>query len=157
MGVILFFRQGEGRADADGVLHAHGAILVVVVVVVAAVVAVVVVVVVVIAAVASDLTAAYAATIALASAVAAATALTAVAVFALRCPALCASLFWLLSKKKKRSSGNTIKTQKWSPIRMPCRLGRWVHAFLTFYFVSQMCCQTYVCFSLSDSRLEIGQ
>jgi len=72
------------------------ATVIIVNVVIVVVVVVVVIIVVVIAVVASDITAAYAATIALASAVAAATALTAVAVFALRCPAPCASLFWLI-------------------------------------------------------------
>jgi len=62
----------------------------------AVIIVVVVIVVAVIAVVASDITAAYAAAIALASAVAATTALIAVVVFALWCPAPCASLFWLI-------------------------------------------------------------
>jgi len=68
----------------------------VIIIVVVVIVVVVVVFIVLVAVVASDLTAAYAAAIALASAVAAATSLTAVAVFALRRPAPCASLFWLI-------------------------------------------------------------
>jgi hypothetical protein len=83
-------------AASTNVAAAVVIVVVVVIVLVVVVVVVVVVVIVIVNVIVIAAAAIAAAAIALASAVAAATALTAIAVFALWCPAPCASLFWLI-------------------------------------------------------------